>query len=81
MPVADYVEERKKQAAGSRGRTSRRVTTWDERLEFALDRATLSRLAYAGEATLGLDNFELKLTGEHLAVIKAALLRGTPEGR
>ena len=39
----------------------------------------MTRLAHATDAVVRLDGLDLTLTREHLAVMRATLLRGTPQ--
>ena len=77
LPRAEYVEEARHAPPAGAGRARRGVVTWDERLRFTLDRTTAVRLAHAGHARLHLDGLELRLTADHLAAVKAVLLRSS----
>ena len=78
VPVVEYREEGRLEPPRSAGRARRGAVAYDERLKLVLDRAVMTRLAHATEAALGFDGLQLALTREHLAVVRATLLHGTP---
>jgi|GEM_PF-2761985 len=78
VPVTEYVEEGRLEGPRSAGRSRRGTTAYDERLRITLDRVVMTRLAHATDAGVRLGGLELALTREHLAVVRATLLRGTP---
>ena len=78
VPVAEYLEERRLEPPRSAGRARRGAVAYDERLKLVLDRAVMTRLAHATKAALGFEGLQLALTREHLAVVRATLLHGTP---
>lgn len=78
VPVAEYLEEGRLDPPRSAGRARRGAVSYDERLKLVLDRAVMTRLAHATQAALGFEGLELALTREHLAVVRATLLHGTP---
>jgi len=78
VPVAEYVEEGRMEPPRSAGRARRGAAAYDERLRLTLDRDAMTRLAHATDGGFRLGGLELTLTREHLAVVRATLLRGTP---